>query len=220
MPVSIRPDPQARTARKRLPPLGGLALLVLSAVALPAGAFPITIDTSSRAGEAAILSVVLLDGDFSGNNLAAIGNLATDGIFGDPACGLGCQGTSPVVLNDDSGLGEFLRPITLGSFITFDLTFSNAFNNLPGASADLVIGELLGLVDFETNLDDPGAPVPYQNALFVANLATDTLVGAAGITTVPIPAGFALFASGLALLGARRAGSLLTQPDSRQALTP
>lgn len=213
MPSLIHPTKSPWATRKRCARTGA-ALLALTSIALPAAAavsIPIRIDIPSNLlGLEATLSIVLLDGDFTGNNLAAINNLMTDGMLGSAECTNGCQGSSLFLLDDDNALGEFLQPLTLGSFLSFDLTFSNAFEGLPDATPDLVIGEFLGLADFETDLNAPNVPVPFQNALFVANLADDTIVGATGITTVvPIPAGFALMASGLALLGVRRKGSLL-----------
>lgn len=225
MPSPIHPTSKAHPAHRRLA-LNGLALLTLASIALPATAIPVKVDTSSRQGEEAILSIVLLDGDFTGNNLAVISNLMTDGTLGAAECSNGCQDlSSAFLLDDDNVLGEFLQPLTLGSFVSFDVTFSNAFKNLTDttwglvATSDLLIGEFIGLDGFETDLNDPIAPVPFQNALFVANLADDTIVGATGIATVPIPAGFVLMASGLALLGARRKGFLSNDRNARQTPT-
>ena len=208
-----RQKPPATRARSRA--LNGLALMALTSVALPALAIPIGIDTSSKAGTNATLSIALFDGDFTANNQATISNLQTvGGTFGLTTCIIGCQDLPPFVLNDNTSFGEFLQELTLGSFLSFDLIFTNAFNNGVGATSDLVIGELLDTVTsfalFDTDLDDPNAPVPYQDALFVADLASNRVIGAANLTTVPEPASLALMASGLALLGAHRKKSFFT----------
>ncbi|MBI2803330.1 MAG: PEP-CTERM sorting domain-containing protein [Gammaproteobacteria bacterium] len=188
----------------------------LATVALPASAIPITINTAGHIGEAAIFSVTLFDGDFVANNTANISNFTTDAITaGAPNCTNGCQNIPPFRLDDTNLLGEFTQNISaLGNFIRFDLTFANAFDNLhPSAVSDTVIGELLNLVNFHTDLTDPLAqPIGYQDAVFVANLASNRILGATGITTVPEPGSLVLFASGLALLSRRAVRSALKHP--------
>lgn len=207
MPDSL-PTPPGSRPRGLMRVLGGLALFAL---AQSVTAIPITIDTSSRETQSATLSIALFDGDFTANNQATISNLMTDGTLGLADCSVGCTDLPPITLDDTNSFGQFLQLLTLGTFISFDLTFTNLFDNTPDGTSDLIIGELLddpGFALFDTNLDDPLAPVPYENALFVANLADNRVFGATNLTTVPEPASLALMVSGLALLCTRRAGGL------------
>ncbi|MGD9600534.1 MAG: NF038129 family PEP-CTERM protein [Gammaproteobacteria bacterium] len=191
---------------------GGLLL----ASAAPVSAIPITIDTASRLGVSATLSITLVDGDFAANNQAVVSNLVTDGVLGERTCLLGCADLPPVTLDDAIGLGEFLQSLTLGTFISFDLAFTQAFEALAGAVSDRILGELLddgGFALFDTELDAPSDPVPYQDALFVVDVARGAVRGAAGIVTVPEPASLGLVLTGLAAFAARhrcRAASRLS----------
>ncbi len=188
-----------------------LCALGLLTVAVVATAIPIHLDTSAHQGANATLSITLLDGDFTANNQATISQLQTDGTFGLTECINGCTDLPPFTLDDTNQLGMFLQELTLGSYLSFNLTFTQAFSGVVDAVSDLVIGELLdgaGFALYDTELDALNAPVPYQDALFVADLAGNRVIGAANLTTVPEPASLALMASGLALLGARRKRTL------------
>ena len=200
------------TTRPRSLLCGGMYALLVT-LALPASAIPISINTSSLTGTDATLSITLFDGDFVGNNTAKISNLQTDGMLGAPECSNGCNDVPPITLDESSGFGEFLQALSLGTFISFDLTFTNLFDpSAQDASPDLVVGELLDSAHFrllDTELDSD-APVPYRDALFVANLSNGSVLAAQGITTVPEPASLALFVSGLALLSGRRLRSIHT----------
>ena len=178
----------------------------LTAFSLSANAVPVEIDTSFHVGEAAIFSVTLLDGDFASNTSAEVTNFVTDAqVNGAPQCGAVCQNVPPFCLDDTGGFAELTQDISvLGNFISFDLTFSHEFSNVSiGAASDLVIGELLNIPGFQTNLSDLSAPIPYEDAVFVASLATNNIVGAAGITSVPTPGTLALLTAGIVFLPKR-----------------
>lgn len=199
--------------RSHQPPRGGRRRVsacmpaLLAAFVLPASAVPVTIDTSSVTGHSALFSITLIDGDLvAPNNTADISNFMTDAM---PPSSIGCTNGCSFHLSD---FGEFTQNFSaLGTSISFDLTFTHAVDHTnPLASSDLVIGELLGLSNFHTNLNDPSAPVPFQDAVFVANLAANSLIVG---TAVPVPGALALFASGVALLG-RRSLRSTRQPNS------
>lgn len=205
------PSPTGRLQRRRHRRAQGLCGAALLALTTSAIAVPITIDTSAFSGSAAQLSIALIDGDFTANNQAVISNLQTDGTFGIIDCTVGCTSTPvdlpPFTLDDGASLGQFLQFLTLGTFVSFELSFTNAFEALVDATSDLVIGEILdanSFALFDTELDAPAAPVPYGDALFVAELAANRVIGAANLTTVPEPASLGLAACGLGLLGLRR----------------
>ena len=203
--------------RRRLAARTALALVGLGALAT-AEAVPITLNTNSlTAGTDAILSINLFDGDLRANNTAHISHLQTDGTDVVTTCdsGVGCNNLPPFELDDALGLGELLVGLKLGSFISFDLSFTGAFNNVTDAVSDLVVVSLLDSTSFalfDTNLDALNGPVPFENALAVASLADGRVLGAAGITTVPEPASLFLLASGVALLGRGRKPSSTQSP--------
>jgi len=201
---------RSRTAQPRT--RAACTFAILSLVSLSANAVLINIDTSAQAGNAAVFSVTLLDGDFVANNVADVSLLVTDAqLSGVQQCVAGCPAIPSFRLDDASGFAELTVKIaSLGTFIQLNLDFTQAFSTSGvGASSDLIIGELLNLADFHTNLNAPVAPVPYQDAVFVVNVATNSVVGAAGITTVPTPASLGLLAAGVAVLAKRRGCSAL-----------
>jgi hypothetical protein len=174
----------------------------------PAAATLITFDTSALAGTAARLDFSLIDGDSAANNSATIGAFSTDGVLGGVDCTVSCSGSSPYVISDTGGLGQLLQDLTLGSFLSFDLSFSGNFNGAGGGLPDRLSLLLLDPANFtlvDTDLDSP----PTQDALLQVDLAPDARVQVA-LTSNPIPPGVipepnatSLVGLGLALLSMR-----------------
>jgi hypothetical protein len=185
------------------------AMVVAVCAAGPAAATLITFDTSALAGTAARLDFSLIDGDFADNNSVTIGEFSTDGVLGGVDCTVSCSGSSPYVISDTGGLGQLLQDLTLGSFLSFDLSFSGNFDGAGGGVPDrlslllLDPGTNFTLVD--TDLDSP----PTQDALLQADLAPGARIQVAGASSpippgvVPEPAAASLVGLGLALLGFR-----------------
>jgi len=192
-------------AKRRFSCAAAFGLLALCA--LPAAAVPISIDTSALANTAAHFTLNLLDGDGAPNNTARIFNLQTDGQLQGTTCAVGCTDVPAFTLDDTLGLGEFIQEPVLGTYLSFELIFTNLVD-ASGAGPDLVIGNLLdgnGFSLLSTELNDFNGPVPYADALFVANSGNGRVIGARGITTVPEPGVLALVVTGVAALAARRA---------------
>ncbi len=178
---------------------------MLSVCALPASAIPISINTTALVNNPATFTLNLIDGDGVNNNTARIFNLQTDGQLLGTTCMTGCSTQPPFTLDDSAGLGEFIQELVLGTYLSFDLVFSNVFD-ITGDGPDLVIGSLLdaGFSLVNTELDAFDRPVPYLDALFVANTADGSVSGARGLTTIPEPGELALLCAGFVALGARR----------------
>ncbi|MBL8349246.1 MAG: hypothetical protein JNL87_02940 [Burkholderiaceae bacterium] len=156
----------------------GLGLAGLAAGPCAAGALSISIDTSALAGANGRLDFTLLDGDFTANNSVTIANLTTNGVPSTAA---------PTTTIDDSAvLGQFLWDFTVGTLVTFDLSFTTDF---AGGAPDrltlnlLDAGTNLTLVD--TELDFLSDPVPAQDALLLVDLANGGQVQVAKRTDPP-----------------------------------
>lgn len=185
------------------------AMVVAACAAGPAAATLITFDTRALAGTAARLDFSLIDGDFVDNNSVAIGAFSTDGVLGGVDCTVSCSGSSPYVISDTGGLGQFLQDLMLGSFLSFDLSFSGNFDGAGGGVPDrlslllLDPGTNFTLVD--TDLDLP----PTQDALLQVDLAPGARIQVAGASSpippgiIPEPTAASLVGLGLALPGFR-----------------
>jgi hypothetical protein len=200
--------------------LATLVVLVgMLGTAHEAAAASITVDTSTLAGTSGQLDFAFLDGDFVANNTVTISNLTTNGTLGLTDCLVGCTGGPPYVLDDALGLGQFLQDLTLGTFVSFDLSFTTNFRG--SGVPDLLVLNLLDsntsftLVD--TNLDAlSGAQIPYQDALLLLTLTGNGDIQVATVTNpitpvtqVPEPSALLLVALGGCLLAHRRRRSVV-----------
>lgn len=209
------PRPRPRPRSRRFLAAAALAGAVcLGGVHNHAIAVPITLDTSSLHGVAALLEFSLLDGDLTGNNSATIGPITTDGTLVASDCSVGCTGGPPYTINETLGLGQFLQHVILGSRLSFDLTFTS---NFAGGTPDRLSLVLLDPgTSFPLLTTDPvafpGGPVPVESALLIVDHAPGAVIQIATVTdpvaglpvAVPEPGATALFSLGLALLGVQR----------------
>lgn len=200
-------------------------MTVAACAAGPAAATLVSFDTSSLAGSAARLDFSLLDGDFTENNSVTIASLSTDGTLGGVDCSLSCSGGPSYVITDTGGLGQFLQDLTLGSYFSFDLSFTT---NYPGSGAPdrlslLLLDPLTNFTLVDTDLDFLNDPVPTQDALLVVDLApgaqiqlpTATDPNVQGTGTIPEPGAGGLVALGLALLSGQRIRSRRPSAQAR-----
>ena len=176
----------------------------------------VTLDTTAFAGTGATLEFTLFDGDGTfGNNSVTVSSLATNGTLFPATCAIGCTGGPPYVINDMPGFGQFLQPLTLGTSVTFDISFTRNFvpngTNAPDRLSLSLLDDVASFTLVNTNLDLLNDVVPVQDALLIADLAPGTgLVLASsttphlGITAVPLPGSLALLGLGLLLLPRRR----------------
>jgi hypothetical protein len=194
--------------------------LGLAGAAHDAAAVPVSLDTSMLAGKSARLEFVLFDGDFVANNSVTIASISisSDGVLGAPACSLGCSGVppgvSPFTLDDALTFGQFFQDLTLGSSVSFDLSYTTNYSGIVGSTPDRLVLSLLdpdtNLTLVDTNLDFALDPVPFQDALLFADLAGAAGIQVAGTSqpsiaiSIPEPGAGALFSLALALLGGHR----------------
>ena len=173
----------------------------------------VTLNTSTLAGTSGTLEFSLLDGDTVANNSVAISNIASNGAFVATDCSVGCTvGPSSFVLDDASGLGLLLYTLTLGTSLSFDLSYTTNFGGVAGMDPDRFVLSLLAPGNYSlvsTNL--PG------DALLTVGLIGSGVVQTAGATdpivglAIPEPGSLALTAVALlALVGRRRAAAVRT----------
>lgn len=181
-----------------------LIVAALAASGTSALAVSLSINTASLAGQPGRLDFQLLDGDLSANNSVTIAAPVTNGTLQGFDCSIGCAGGPPFVLSDGLGFGELLQDLLLGTALSIMFNTTNSF---AGGDADLLVLNLLNpATNFSlvnTNLDALAAPVPYQDALFVFNLATGQLLTASSSTPLlPISSVPEAASGSLLLLGA------------------
>jgi hypothetical protein len=170
----------------------------------------ISINTAALSGTPGRLDFQLFDGDLVANNSATISGLVTNGTFQGRDCSVSCTGGPPFTISDAGGFGEFVQDLVLGTTVFFNLI---ATHNFAGGDADLLVLNLLNpatnftLVD--TNLDALSAPVPFQDALLVLNLANGQILTPTAttplisVTAIPEPRGLLLLLAGGLLITGR-----------------
>mgnify|MGYP000947898747 CR=1 FL=1 len=203
-------------ARKRSPLPGAVtalaSCLLLASAPGDATAVSVSLTTGSLTGSPAALEFALFDGDGTpGNNSVSITAFSSDGALGAAVCGPGCTGGPPFVIDDTFGLGQLLQYLTLGTRVSFDLTFTTHFG---GSTADRLVISLLdenaSFTLVNTNLDFLNDAVPGQDALLVVDLAPGAPIRIATVNTPPVtvavpePAAGTLLPLGLALLAGQR----------------
>lgn len=208
--LSQAPPQRQRAVAKAL--LAGA--FCLAGAAHDAAAMLVSLDTSTLSGTSARLEFVLFDGDFTANNSLTIASISTNGVLGAIDCSFGCTGgfSPPFALDDALTFGQFLQDLTLGSSVSFELSFTSNYsgNGTPDRLVLSLLDPVTNLTLVDTDLDSTIAPVPFQDALLVVDLAGDARIQVAGSSdpnipiSVPEPGAGVLFSLGLALLGGQR----------------
>ena len=177
-------------------------------------ALPVTLNTTSLAGVPGRLEFSLYDGDKVANNSVVISNIASNGAFVATDCTVGCTGGPPFVLDDTTGLGQLLYDLTLGTSVSFDLSFTTNYGGVLGT--DPPDRFALNLLDPRTNFSLVRTDIVSTNILFPedALLAIDLIgsgvVQTAGTTSpsvdisIPEPGSIVLTATALLALARRR----------------
>lgn len=209
----IDPPPAARRWQGRKRGGAALAVAVAAGLAGPASATLVSFDTTTLAGTPARLDFSLLDGDgILGNNASTIASIMTDGILGGVDCTVSCSGGPPFTITEAGGLGQFLQDLTLGTWLTFDLSFTTNFSGsgAPDRTSLLLLDPATNLTLVDTDLDFPSAPVPVQDALLVVDHAPGVGIQLPTATdpslpgSIPEPGATGLLGLGLAALTGQR----------------
>lgn len=192
--------------------LSGLGLLAALAGPRDALAYGVTLDTSALAGLSGRLEFVLLDGDTVADNSVVIANLASNGTFVGADCSIGCTGGPSYTLDDTLGFGQLLYDLTLGTSVSFDLTFSTNYGGVAGI--DPPDRFALSLLDPGTNFSLVATDLAFpDDALLTVDLTGAGVIQAASTVTpsvavaIPEPGSLALAAIALLALAGRRAGA-------------
>jgi hypothetical protein len=222
-PTDLPPSSRRLRVSRRI-----LAVWVFSCLAVFASGFEaqaaisVTLNTSTLSSPPtdARLEIDLFDGDFVANNQATISGIATDGTLAGSDCSVSCTSSPPTfTLSDTGGLGQFLQDLTLGTFLKFDLAFTNAFDGSdPAAAPDRLAVFLFDpdtnfiLVSNNLNLSDATA---VQDALLTVDFTggagnlirqASATSPAVGINLIPEPPSWSLLLPWAAWLARRPFG--------------
>ena len=212
-----------RTSRRSAALLFCAGLLAAVAVPLDALALTVTLNTTSLAHVAGRLEFDLFDGDFVANNSVVISNIFSNGTFVGTECSLGCTGGPPFVLSDAGGLAQLLYDLTLGTSLSFDVSYTTQYAGVPGT--DPPDRFALSLLDPGTNLTLVRTDITFpDDALLTIDLIGAGVVQFASVTDPAVttaitePPPLALVTTALLMLaGCRaRAARRVAPPHAKQ----
>ncbi|MFA5983444.1 MAG: NF038129 family PEP-CTERM protein [Methylococcaceae bacterium] len=173
--------------------------------------FNITIDTSSLQGTSASLAFDFLNNnaDAPNANAVTISSFQTDGVFDTSLTDN--VGSVSGTLNDvatfssiTDGFNELFQPITLGSFLQFQLNIISLLDLHESDSFQLNIFNGLGTASLVPTLDPLGTDILFE-VNFLPNISftsfTDLVSAEQVVSAVPVPGAFSLMLLALGAWG-------------------
>ena len=181
-------------------PVVALALFLGGPAFVRAATISLTVDTSALSGTSGRFEFDLFDGDGVTNNTVTLSNFMTNGTLGAVDCTIGCAGGPPYTLDDSLGFGSLLRDLTLGTFFSFTVDYTN---NFGGGSPDQFVVFLLN-PNTNFTLVDTSLDSPYGDALALITLDgtnnVQTANAGVSVSAVPEPGSIFLLSAALPLL--------------------